>query len=70
MSKALYRKETTWGAHTVTAGRGKYDGKFVAESYGWGGARGYFRVFDALEEATAHVDKQTEPLPESEPIQF
>lgn len=57
--KNLYEKETTWGVHSVTQGRGKYAGKFIYESRGWGGARGTFRVFDTLEEAIEAVDRAT-----------
>lgn len=68
--KVLYEKETNWGVHEVTEGFGKYKGKFIAQSNGWGGARGYFRVFDTEEEAKAHVDHQTRPLPKEDIIRF
>lgn len=67
--KTLYSKETNWGEHTVTAGFGKHAGKFVAQSLGWGGARGYFRVFNTLKEAKSHVDHQTRKI-KSDPIRF
>lgn len=70
MQKELYTKETNWGTHTVTAGYGKNTGKFVAQSFGHGGARGYFRVFDTLEQATAFVDDRTKPLPKSDVVSF
>ena len=69
-AKELYCKETNWGVHTVTEGFGKYKGKFVAQSSGWGGARGYFRVFDTLEEAKGHVDHQIRPLPKNDVIKL
>ena len=62
MKNELYKKETTWGVHRVTAGYGKNAGKFIAESSGWGGARGYFRVFDSVDEAKSFVDSQTKPM--------
>jgi hypothetical protein len=64
----LYYKETNWGTHTVTEGYGKYAGMFVAQSQGWGGARGYFRVFGSLEEAKDYIDKQTAPASPSKRI--
>jgi len=70
MRKPLYEKETNWGTHEVTEGFGKYTGKFVAQSRGWGGARGYFRIFETFEEAKAHVDRQTRPLPKADIIKF
>jgi len=65
----LYKKETNWGVHRVTAGYGKNAGKFVAESSGWGGARGYFRTFDTIDEAKTYVDSQTKPT-NAAPIKF
>jgi len=68
--KVLYEKETNWGVHQVTEGFGKYTGKFIAQSSGWGGARGYFKPCDSLKEAKAWVDRQTRPLPKSDRISF
>lgn len=68
MKKAIYEQETTWGVHTVTEGCGKYAGKFIAQSRGHGGARGYFRVFDTADAATAHIDSQTRPIRQDERI--
>ena len=66
MQKELYEIETSWGGHWVTEGFGKYTGKFVAQSRGAGGAEGYFKVFDTLDEAKNYVDQQTKPLPEAD----
>jgi hypothetical protein len=60
--KEIVRIETAWGIHTVTPGRGKYEGQFVAESRGWGGARGYFRAFSTEAAAAEHIERQTRPL--------
>lgn len=68
VKKELYKKETNWGEHIVTAGFGKYTGKFIAQSFGWGGARGYFKAFDSLEEAKAYVLQRTRPMPASDAI--
>ena len=70
MAKELYAKETNWGYHWVSEGFGKHDGKFIAQSRGAGGARGYFAVCDTLEEAKAVVDRETKPLPKSDAIKF
>jgi len=59
--RELARFETTWGAHTIVPGRGKNAGKFVAESRGWGGKRGYWHAFDSLEEARDYVARQVKP---------
>lgn len=67
MKKELYVKETNWGTHWVSEGFGKHDGKFIAQSRGAGGARGYFEVFDSLAEATAFVDRRTIPIVNDEP---
>ena len=68
--KDLYAKETNWGFHWVTEGFGKHEGKFIAQSRGAGGAKGYFKVCDTLEEAKAWVDRQTRPLPKEDIISF
>ena len=67
MKKELYTKETTWGTHWVSHGFGKHTGKFIAQSRGAGGARGYFVVKDTLEEAKAVVDRETRPIVDDEP---
>ena len=71
-NKELYTKETNWGAHWVSRGFGKHAGKFIAQSRGAGGARGYFFVKDTLEEAKAIVDDRTKPAttPDDEIIRF
>jgi len=61
MTRPIYIRETYWGVHRVFHGFGKYEGQFIAESSGWGGARGYFRVFADIEAAKAHVDRQAAP---------
>ena len=68
--KDLYTKETNWGTHFVTAGFGKYSGKFLAQSIGAGGARGYFIVCESLEDAVTAIEKNTAPLPESDRIRL
>ena len=69
-AKILYEKETNWGYHWVSKGFGKYEGKFIAQSRGAGGAKGYFRVFDTEEEAKAHVEHSTRPLPKDDIVPF
>jgi len=71
--RELYERETNWGVHTVTEGFGKHTGKFIAESRGWGGKAGYFKVCETEQEARDYVDSQTRPLaplPPEEQIRF
>lgn len=70
LNRAVYRKETSWGAHEVLPGSGKHEGKFIAESWGWGGAAGYFHVFDNEQAAVEYVEHQTRPLPPVDIIAF
>jgi len=67
LKKELYAKETSWGTHWVSEGFGKHEGKFIAQSRGAGGARGYFKPCDTLDAAIAVVDRETAPIINDEP---